>query len=626
MDRRWIPTAVVLVAVTSAAAVATTPVAGTVLTTQDEAPAENSAATQAGNIEPLDRNGLSEVEAARLFNQDVDREFNQTHPVMDRLEINESARMKALKEDYLFPTPTATAREWTTTAFTDYDAGAFEKDSSRHPQHAELTTEGPVADAHVTLFQLQPSTIAHEAGDEATLYVAEQGDISAMVDYRERTPPKQVVQDGASGVDRRVTTYEIQSSQIENVSLLMNREVVKQDSGEHLPEFTYSTGLLGENLNRLGIQANITVVVEEETTTYYEDGSEPSTTVTTNTTTVTVVDGREVTPYDLEESDLTMYRGDNPDNGENLGIRATKPWASLRIDGGPRRLLTRWGFVTARTPGWETLTITTEGESNTRPAPDLPVYVHAVPTPANPRAADTESGVAGSVTTRSPRYPERAPPETVPEEIRVRIINESYLPHGTIGAQYPSLSHPYAVEAVGLVNRTGVTMQSSTFTTRSIRQSEVVLETREQNDSHTVIFVQVQDTATGEPVSLQSGEQRATPIFTGVFPSSPELDRGQVVIRSDSTQRTVQPGANGTTVALQDHGMIFARFEPAPWTAQDPAYLASSASARSLPGGSIIGVLAPFLMAIFGVLVPMWLAYKFARSLGRIIHPEDHIQ
>lgn len=625
MDRRWILTVVMIMAAVSAAAVTTAPVAGTLLKNQGEAAAENSGIIQGGDTEPLDRNGLSEAEAAMLFNRDVDRAFNQTHPVMDRLLINESARGQALKEDYVTATPMSTAREWTETAFTDYDAGAFQKESSRYPQHAELTTEGPVADAHVTLFQLQPSTIAHEGGDSTTLYVAEQGKISAMVDYRERTPSRQVVQGEASGIDRRVTTYEIQYSRIENVSLRMNGEVVAQNPGEHLPQFEYATGLINSNLNRLGIQANITVVVEEETTTYYEDGSVPSTTVTTNTTTVTVADGRDVTPYDLERGDLTMYRGDNPDNGENLGIRTTKPWAALRISDGPRRLTTRWGFVTARTPGWETLTVATEEDTNTRPAPDLPVYVHAVPTPAEPRAADSLSGVAGAVTTNSPRYPERPPPETVPDEILMATVNESYLPHGTIGARYPSLSHPYSVKAIGFVNRTGVTMQSSSFASRTIRQSEVVIETRKQNDSYTVVFVQVRDAATGEPISLQSGGQ-SEPIFTGVYASAPELDRGQVVIRSDSTQRTVQPGANGTTVGFQDHGMIFARFEPAPWTVHDPAYLSSSASARSLPGGSIIGMLAPFVMGILGVLIPVWLAYKFARSLGRIIHPEDYIQ
>jgi len=621
MPRLWVPVAVLLVVVVSGvAATPATHARGPGTQPASQAPSNTSA-------DPLDLNGLSERTVALLFSRDVDDPRNDSQPVIRRLPLSDANRSFALTHDRPFERPPATAREWSTEAFADYNADAFDTDTSRYPQHADVTTRELVADAHLTLFHLQPSTIAHESGDTPTRYITADGAITGMIDYRERTPNRTVEDVDRPGIDRRVTTYEIRYSRIENVTLTVNgnRDPETRRSDVHLPRYEYDTADYGD-VHQLGIQADIVVTARETTKTYRENAAAPvSTTTSTNTTRVTVADNQSVTVYDITPGNVTGYRAASPSGDEHLAVRSDQPWSSLHVPGRNTSLATRWRFVTARTPGWTRLTTASETDSRVRPAPDLPVTVHAIPTTRPPDADATRFGVAGEVTTTSPRYPARSPPETVPETIGVSAVNDSYHAHGTIAARYPNLTAPYTTTILGVVNGTNTTVASSSFTTRSIRPADLTLETRRQNESHTVVFVQVRDAATDTPISLAGGQSPSS-LFDGGLPAARTPERGQVVVRTDRVRRVVRPGADGMTVALQDHGTVHAVFEPASWTVHDPAYTEARASTDALSQAAVGGVLSFIVVVLFAVLIPVWLAVKLARAAGRIIHPEDYIQ
>jgi len=593
---------------------------------QGAAAEENESAGPSTSAPPLDLNGLQERTVALLFNRDADGAVNRSHPVIRRLPLNETNRTLALAHDRALKTPPATARTWTTAAFDDYDAVEFETDNSQYPQHANLTTRGAVGDAHLTLFQLQPSTIVHASGDSSARYISETGVIAGMIDYRERIPEPEVEEVDGGNIDRRVTTFEVQSSRIENVTVTVNGEAVPdtQQSATHLPRFVYDTTEY-DTVDQIGLKAEIVVTVRETTKTYYEDESTPaSTTTTVNTTRVTVADNRTVTVYDLRPDDIAGYRVANKTGDERLAIRGQQPWSALHIVGQNTSLSTRWRFTTARTPGWTRITVANESDTATRPAPDLPVTVHAIPTTNPPDAEATRFGVAGRVTTTAPEYPARSPPQTVPETVNVSAMNSSYHPHDTIAARYPGLTPPYDATVVGFVNGTNATVASSSFTTRSLRPAEVVLETRRQNETHTVVFVQVRDDRTKSPIQL-SGSPPSTPLFDGLFQAGQSPDRGQVVLRGKRVRRVVRPGANGTTVALETHGAVRAGFEPASWTVHDPAYKPARATTYARGAATTGGVL-PFVAALAAVIIPFLFAVKLARTAGRIIHPEDHLK
>jgi len=547
-------------------------------------------------------------------------------PVVRRLLIDNANKTDGITWDRPHRAPPGTARAWTEAAFAEYDSSAFDTKTSRYPSHANLTTEGFVADAHITLFSIHPSTIVHESGDEPTMYLSPTGRMTAMVDYRERVPKKTVERVSDPDIDRRVTTYTVQLSSIENVTVTADGtpDPEKRRSDTHRPTFSYNINDYGGSVNRLGVKAEIVVTVRETTKEYPADGTGAIITSTRmNTTRVTVTDARAVAIHELNTSGVTSYRAAPADGAERVALRADTPWSMLRLQGENARLATKWRFFTARTPGWDQLTIASEDDTEKRPAPDIPVYVHGVPTTNPPVAEASEPGVSGKVTSDDEAGPERSPPESVPEAVGVSTVNESYQPRSVLAVRFPNTSAPYDATVVGLVNGTNVTRPSGDFQERSLSESQLIVRTERQNASHTVLFVKVQGAQSGAPISLAPTDIQYARLFGGL--ASTQTPSGQVVIQGHRTTHVVRPPSDGTTIAVPTHGMIFAEYQPASWISKTPAYQPTRASAKSQRLASLSGLLG-FISIALTVLIPLWMAIKLAQGAARLVRPEDFIE
>ncbi|GAB3022358.1 hypothetical protein GCM10025298_07540 [Natronobiforma cellulositropha] len=61
--------------------------------------------------------------------------------------------------DVTFSEPPETAERWTALDFESLSPGGH--DTARYPEHADRTDSGVIADAHATVFAIQPSTWVH---------------------------------------------------------------------------------------------------------------------------------------------------------------------------------------------------------------------------------------------------------------------------------------------------------------------------------------------------------------------------------------------------------------------------------------------------------------------------------
>ena len=579
---------------------------------------------------PLDMNGLPPETAMFLFAGDIDDGRSTSQPVLNRLPVETERKYDAVTYDREQSVPSQAAREWTTTAFADYsEETSFDTDTARYPPHADLRSERFIADAHATLFAIQPSTIVHETGKTPTWYLTEQGEASAVVDYRERTPNRTVEKSSDPDIDRRITEYEVQSSSIQNLTLEVNNkpDPATQQSGTHVPTFEYDAADYGGEIIQLGVRAKIVAKVEVTTTLIPENESEePITKTEIRTETVTVTDGRPTQVYRLEEEDVAGYRASGPDSAERVAVESEVPWAMLQVRGTNATVTSRWRLLAGQEPDttWNELVVATENETETRPAPDIPVHVQAIPTSHPPTAAATRFGEAGRVTATTTTGDERRPPESVPDGMGTPVVNESYQPQGNVAASLPGIDPAYDLRVVGLVAGLNHTRSSAELTERSVRQAELTIQTEQVNTSYTELSIQLRDAQTGEPISLQRSRSVDTVSLAPRFRESEPTTDGEVIITGRSQRYSIRPPAEGTTITVPMHGIITAQFSPASWISQDPAYQPTRGSARSsrLATGDALFALIELALPL---LLPMWMSIKLLQAGGRVTHPEDFI-
>lgn len=483
--------------------------------------------------------------------------------------------------DITFKTPPDTAERWTESVHRSMTVGDAE--TSVYPAHATLTQSGQIADAHATFFAIHPSTRTHINDTQTTHYIAPEGTIRGVVDYRLRP-----------GANETVETHGVSE-----VRLLRDGDVVATVDGTQTPalEYAFEEGGAATLSLEADIEARIAQSVGDQTTV--------------RTDRVTVSQEIEIEVYDLEAS---VYYAKYPDGDDGVAIYHSQPWHGYTLTE-ERAVSVRgvWRYYTARDTNWDELTHATATTTDTTTSTDRPVYVHAYPSEMGPRAAPIRGGpeileVWGTVTS--------SPAPTLHENVEIEVVSERYTRSDGMALRDEEIDRD-AFAVAGIVRGTSAEIiEPAGGAEREIRASELSLDIVESNATAATVRVELRDAHTGLPIMLES------PL---------ELDRFSL-ISLDATEEYVLVGdqrvqtdiLGRAEVTLTQPGVHSATYEPASWRTHDPAYLGDSASVTWHPLATATGWFT-LLVDIVRYAIPVLVVLYAAKRLGAFLRIRDSL-
>ncbi|MFC7044806.1 hypothetical protein ACFQH6_04665 [Halobacteriaceae archaeon GCM10025711] len=431
-----------------------------------------ASATPAPPQPGTENNGLTTNETATLWSHDTDQYVNES-TYQDSFD-QERGLMAELANgtDITFKRPPTTAATWTKHDFRDLEPG--DQDASVHPPSAETTDGVLIADAHATIFSVHPSTRGHLTTDETPLYVAPEGQLRGLIDYRVRTPN----QTGQRVLDHRV----------EATRLKQDGSVIARAHDTQTPVLDYH--LENSQKTTLTLEADIHVKVNG-----------PTGTKNRTTETLTVTDSIDVEVYDLTAtSNYAQY----PNGDHGIAVFQSRPWQGFTLND-EDKVRGVWRFYTARDTQWDTL-IRESRDGETAVGSDaLPVYVHAYPSRIGPRAEPVREGPE-ILTVWGQRH--SSPNKTLGENVHVDVIDQDYQSSFGIAVRNDDLD-PEALTVTGIVRGVNATLtEPETETTRQLRPSNLTVTVINSTPSQARLRIHLRDATTGEPITLSESELR----------------------------------------------------------------------------------------------------------------------
>jgi hypothetical protein len=489
-------------------------------------------------------NGLTANETAALFSRDQDR---------TTINEGESAfRELTTYTDIDYTRPPNMAARWSRADYQDIPHGG--ENESIYPPHATLKDSGAIKDAHVTVFGVHPSTWLHAGQTKGPWYIAPEGTVRALVDYRLEDSRTNDTDWGNHSTEYRVLEYEADRSRIETVTLSIG-DASWTTNGTHMPTLSYATNANGSA--GLSMQAQITAW-STVTVTEYRCANTTNTTGPCNLTSST----RQYTDRDsgtvTQETNSVQVYGyattprhyTFPNGDEAALVNIDGPWHNIVLAGnGSKRVRGVWRYYTQRDARWDTLVYNTTDGQETKQSPARPAFVHAFPAifgpESRPRAIDVQSdGVTGS-----------DPSGSIHQYVNVHTVEGEYTTTYTLTARYRAIQED-ALEVQGIVR--GTTIEIEDVQREQIRESELTVSTVTRFDNGSVrLKVVLQDAQSGRPIMLASSP------FIG-------QDRTGYIRVAD---QVVTTDVNGeASVVVDSTGTYVARYHPGSWIANDPAY------------------------------------------------------
>lgn len=503
-----------------------------------------------------------------------------------RIETVDDGSMQELSRctDVTFQEPPHTAATWTRADFDELTPG--NRTTSVYPPAANLTDHRSIVDAHASLFAVHPSTRLQGSPGEETVYVAPNGTVRGLVDYRVRTPT-------GSTNETRTVDWSVRDHGVTELRVLAEDEVVARSEGDQTPVLDYSLGDSGPTT--LQLEAEIEVELHRQVTVTH--GNTTSSWSDERTDTVTVTDSIDVWVYDLT---AFTYDATYPDGDTGLSVYQTVPWHGFTLgtddDASVRGV---WRYYTARDTGWDVLDVSTEDGTTRRPSDALPVYVHAYPARIGPRAEPVRDGPT-LVDEWGTGY--ALPATSLHENVSVGVVDGPYNRTNGLAVRHDDVT----VENVtvhGVVRNSTATARSFTGQeTRTIRRSNLSVEHVDTDGESATLRIELRDANTGDPIVLDNpllDDRSATPI--GIEP------RDGYIAVADQRVRTNTSGV--ALVTVDEPGTYTATYEPGSWRANDPAYVGDRARLTWHPLFTITGwlqilyraivVFAPFVGALY---------------------------
>ena len=486
--------------------------------------------------------------------------------------------------DYTYATPPEMTTNVSQTAFSKLRSG--DRRTSVYANGASPSSKGPIREAHVTIFTANPRTILHAGAQRRVDYVAPNGTLRALVDYRVETPDR--VQTANKTVRWSVEAHEIEAVRfgVENTTLGTTQST--------RPTFNYS--LRGVGNRTLWIQARITASLRKTTIRETSDGS--ITTRTTTTHGLTVRDHLDVRlyrpKYDLATAESSTGAG-------YLSVRSTQPFVRYSAaNSSDESVQSVWRFYTTGAESWQTLT-TASGTTTTTNLTRRPVVVHAF-------AARTEPTVASdarvtSVDIRQSIWESAAAPD-LPPEIDVGAVESTvHYPERLVSKHAEPIGPQVTI--IGLVDGSTTTISHSQLNaTSELRTTEVETTVRSRNESTVTLAVSVRDGDTGTQLRRSAAENRSVGTLSVDGQSYPLGEQGVQIVRV--------PARGATEI----------RYLPARWTTESPAYLPSETRVAFHPLTTVSGWV-ELLVTLLWTSIPFLVVLYAGRQLGTLVGREE---
>lgn len=537
-------------------------------------------------------NGLTETEAATLWSRDADTYISQDAYRQRYGEQRTAFQQIANGTDITFKRPPATAATWTRHDFQDLPV--TDANTSIHPPHATLEDGVVIADAHATIFAVQPSTRGHLDADTTPLYIAPNGTLRGFVDYRVRVPT-------GNDTGRTGSNWSLATHEITEVRLKRDGETVATTTGSHTPAIPYQ--LAADGSATLTLEADIRVRLATTT----RRGRRTQGNVTYRTATRTVSDTLDVEIYDLS---TTLYRATYPNGDAGVAIFQSRPWQGFTLtDDGTARVRGVWRFYTARNTSWETLVKSNRTGRTTVASDAIPVYVHAYPSRIGPRAEPVRRGLVLIDTWGSERP---SPAGTIGANVTVDVVTRPYTPTYGVAVRAETVDRD-AVQVAGIVRGVNVTIAApAAGFERQLRRSTLTVDVLHQNATQATLRLELRDRKTGTPIALAANPRRR-----------PIGDRARTGYITIGNQR-VETNASGVAiVTITQPGIYTARYQPGSWLGHDPAYVPDTATVRWHPLATLDGWVA-FLVAVGWRLLPFVVMLYAGHRLLRLFGSDDH--
>ena len=541
-------------------------------------------------------NGLAENESATLWSRDTDDYITQQEYRQRYGETRTAIHGVANGTDITFTRPPATAATWTRNDFADLDVGGA--NTSVHPPRASLEDGAFIADAHASVFAVQPSTRGHLESGGTPLYVAPNGTLRALVDYRVRVPNGNTT--GNTTTDWSLTTHEVADVRLKN-----DGETIARTDGSQTPAIDYQ--IADDGAATLTVEAEIRVRLNR--TTRSGRGNSTDTEVTVRTETRTVSDSIDVEVYDLSAH---PYYAEYPNGDAGVAIFQSRPWQGYTLTEADNASVRGvWRFYTARNTDWDTLVRSNRTSSTEFDSGAIPVYVHAYPSRIGPRADPVRDGpeIIDTWGTERP-----TPAATLGENVTIEAVNQSYTTTYGVAVRTETVDRD-ALHVAGIVRGVNASLVApDTGSERQLRHSNLTVEVLQQNQSRATLRVELRDNRTGAPIVLDDDHRR--------YPIGGSTRSGYVSI---ADQRVETNTAGVALVTVDEPGIYTARYHPGSWLGHDPAYVSATATARWHPLTTIDGWFA-FIVEILWQLIPFFVMFYAGRRLLRMLGPDDIFQ
>lgn len=523
--------------------------------------------------------GLNETEEATLWSK-VPSDYWTARPGEDT-----TVHELATGTELTFTEPPGLAGRWNRYAYEQYRPGGT--DVSVHPEGAYTHSYSYIEDAHATIFSMEPSTRTYVESDDERLYVAPEGTLRGVVDYRVDVP-----EDSESGGGS--TTYRLVDHGIDEVRFYVDSEVVDTAAGTHRPTFEYDLDFDAESLK---LEARIDATVKK-TVRPPPDSDRPTRTYTYDVW-IKVWNDYEIEVYDVEAGvDRVRY----PDGDEGVAITQAQPWQGYTLDSaGDAEIRGIWRFFLARRPGWGWLVESTDGGTSPRESHALPVSVNAYPSAMAPRAKP-EGGEPTILRTWGPTR--ETPKPELPGTVAVEVVEANYTETYGLAVRTDGID-PEDVTVHGIVDGVDAGARTLFEEPRRIRETELSAQIVEETDSEATVRLRLADADTGEPIDL---EAEGASTFSNARSGYLEIDGRRV--RTDE--------AGEATVRLTDPGVYGARYEPTHWLDAPTAYAGATATVWWHPLASPSNWFG-FVVRVGVVFLPFAFAWYAGKRLGRLV-------
>jgi len=444
------------------------------------------------------------------------------------------------------------------------------------PPTVNRTTRGLIADAHATLYAVHPATQIQLTPTERRQYIAPNGTVRALIDYRVRALTR----------NRSVTDHAVRE-----IRVSIGDELVGTAAGTQTPAIEYATTQARQQ--PLTVTAEIAVTV----------GGNGSDNVTTQT--LTVSDTRSVWIYRLRP---TAYTATYPNGDTGLAVYQGTPWHGVQLTrNSTQRVRGVWRYYTARVPRWDRLEVSRADGTTQRATAAQPLGVVAFPARIGPRAEPVRDGPTLTAVWGVSRP---SPGAGLHPNVSVGVVQESYTRTYGLALRTASVT-PETARVQGIVRGVSAPLASANRTARPIRRPNLSVSVVEASPSSATIRVGLHDPETGDPIDLSSSQPPA--------PIGDDGPAGTLRVNGEPVELNY---SGLTTVTVAEPGLYTVRFEPASWRTTSPAYVAASETVRWHPLGTVAGWLQLLETVIWGA-VPLLVAWIAGRQLGQLLSPES---